>query len=98
MKNFTLKNLIAGVALSAFMLSGSAVAQSALPTDAQPMIVIPHNQTVNYKERTLCMKVVANVPFEVTGGSLGFRCVRARTARSTFTWTKTPILSSVWLC
>lgn len=68
MKNFTLKNLIAGVALSAFMLSGSAVAQSALPTDAQPMIVIPHNQTVNYKERTLCMKVVANVPFEVTGG------------------------------
>ena len=68
MKHFTFKNLMAGVALSAFMLSGSAVAQTALPADAQPMIVIPHNQTVNYKERTMCLKVAANIPFEVTGG------------------------------
>jgi hypothetical protein len=43
-----------------------AEAQSILPTGAQPMIVTPHNQSVSYSERTLCLNVEANVDYEVT--------------------------------
>ena len=43
-----------------------STAQSTLPTGALPMIVAPHNQTLNYKERTLCFDITANVDYTAT--------------------------------
>lgn len=41
-------------------------AQINLAKDTYPVIVAPHNQTVSFRERTLCYEITANVPFEVT--------------------------------
>ena len=41
-------------------------AQSVLPAGTSPMIVTPHEQTVSYRERTLCYDIMANVDFEVS--------------------------------
>lgn len=43
-----------------------AGAQSVLPAGTSPMIVTPHEQTVSYRERTLCYDIMANVDFEIS--------------------------------
>lgn len=51
------------------MASFSAVpafAQNTLPEGSLKMIVTPHNQSVNYFERTLCLNVKANVAYGVS--------------------------------
>lgn len=56
----------AGLAFAAAEFQPEAMAQSALPDDALPMIVVPHQNEVNYKERTLCVEVSANVDYNVS--------------------------------
>ncbi|MDY2605752.1 MAG: M60 family metallopeptidase [Alloprevotella sp.] len=57
--------MAAGMSLALLLGGAPAEAQSALPEDAHPMIVTPHRQSINYRERTLCYPVTANVPYEV---------------------------------
>ncbi len=51
------------VGLTAFT---PTMAQAPLPKDAYPVIVAPHNQTVSYRERTLCFELTTNVDFTAT--------------------------------
>lgn len=51
------------VASSAFQ---PLMAQVKLSDSAYPVIVAPHNQSVSYRERTLCYDITANVDFNVT--------------------------------
>lgn len=66
MKHFNKYIQAAGFALVCSTLALPANAQSILPAGSEPMIVVPHNQTISYRERTLCYDVTANVPFEVS--------------------------------
>lgn len=47
-------------------LAPQAQAQQVLPEGTSPLVVTPHAQTVDYKERTLCYDILANVPFEAS--------------------------------
>lgn len=40
--------------------------QAVQPDAATPMIIVPHQQNISYRERTLCYDVTATVPFEVS--------------------------------
>ena len=42
------------------------MAQVTLSSDAYPVIVAPHLQTVSYRERTLCFDITANVDYTVS--------------------------------
>ncbi len=60
-------NKIFGIACVALAFAAiPAQAQNTLPDGALPMIVTPHEQEINYRARTLCYDITANVPFEVT--------------------------------
>lgn len=47
----------------------NANAQSKLPDGTTPMIVTPHKQVTDYKERTFCFNIAANVDYSVTSNS-----------------------------
>lgn len=55
----------AGMAAMAALFAFPAGAQKILPKDAFPMIVTPSEQNIGSLERTLCLDIAANVPFEV---------------------------------
>lgn len=59
------KALLAATGLALFAVAGttSVQAKTDVPDDAFPMIVVPHQQEVSYRERTLCVDVDANVPY-----------------------------------
>lgn len=52
--------------LGIILLCLPAKAQTELPEGANPMIVTPHKQSTDYKERTLCYNIAANIDYTVT--------------------------------
>jgi len=54
-----------GLAALTGLVAMTSSAQKVLPEDALPMIVAPHEQSIDSRDRTLCIDVTANVPFEV---------------------------------
>lgn len=62
MNNILTLALLATTLVAAQPLS----AQVKLSDDAYPAIIAPHQQTVSYRERTLCFELTANVPFTAT--------------------------------
>ncbi len=62
----TFKKLIGAVCLATGFVALPAEAQNTLPEGSHPMIVVPHQQNVNYRERMLCVDVLANIDYEVT--------------------------------
>lgn len=60
----TFKKICLTLGVAAAFTAMPVEAQSSL-TDAAPLIVTPHNQSISYRERTLCYDIKANVPFEV---------------------------------
>lgn len=62
-----IKHVLACVVLAA---AGSTyqplMAQVKLSSDAYPVIVAPHSQSVSYYERTLCYDITSNVDYDVT--------------------------------
>lgn len=54
---------IAWAAVAAFCVV-PANAQTNLPEGAFPTLITPHQQTINYRERTLCLDITANVAYE----------------------------------
>ncbi len=62
-----LHSFLWSVGVVATMMSVQPVAaQNILPEGLAPMIVVPEEQTISYRERTLCYNVTANVEFSVT--------------------------------
>ena len=55
----------ATLALSGYAFQ-PAMAQVKLPSDAYPVIVAPHTQSISFRERTLCYDITTNVDFTVT--------------------------------
>lgn len=66
MKKFQQMILGIGLASTVGLFVTPASAQTNLPADAFPTIVTPHKQAVNYRERTLCYDITANVDYTVT--------------------------------
>lgn len=56
----------AGFVIMATLCAVPANGQTVLPEATAPMIVVPHQQTISYRERTLCYDVTASIPFEVS--------------------------------
>lgn len=56
----------AGIFALAALCSAPANSQTVLPEATAPMIIVPHQQTISYRERTLCYDVTASVPFEIS--------------------------------
>lgn len=63
-----IKSFITAMGMAALLFCGAAdaSAQHKLPEGTSPMIVVPTNQTISYRERVLCYDVTANVDYEVT--------------------------------
>lgn len=59
-KNFILTTCIG----LASMLSYAPMMAQSLPSTNVQMIVTPHNQTIDYRDRTLCFDIPANVEYE----------------------------------
>ena len=62
----TLKKILYASMVVACSTTLSAQAQTSLPAGALSMIVTPHNQNVDYLERTLCLNIKANVAYDIT--------------------------------
>ena len=60
-----MKKTILTAALALFTMS-MPVATYAQEATTTPTIAAPHKQTINYRERTLCYNIPANVEFTVT--------------------------------
>ena len=45
------------------LLSYTPVQAQSLPSTSVQMIVTPHNQTIDYRDRTLCFDIPANVEY-----------------------------------
>lgn len=61
----TIKKIFCAFGVAVALSAQPSVAQTTLPDGAQPMIVIPHNQSIDYNERTLCFNVLANVDYDI---------------------------------
>lgn len=61
-----IKQMLACVALAAGTAYQPLMAQVKLSSDAFPVIVAPHAQSVSYYERTLCYDITSNVDYTVT--------------------------------
>ena len=61
-KNFLLTTCIGLTS----MLSYAPIMAQSLPTTNVQMIVTPHNQTIDYRDRTLCFDIPANVEYKTT--------------------------------
>ena len=63
-----LKNIFFGMSMATALVCGTpgAQAQNTLPDGAFPAIVTPHKQLTNYRERTLCYDITANVDYTAT--------------------------------
>lgn len=62
-----LHSFLWSVGVAATMMSAlPATAQNILPEESAPIIVVPGEQTLSYRERTLCYSVTANVEFNVS--------------------------------
>ena len=55
-----------GMAMLATMAVIPINAQTSLPKDALPMILVPHEQTIGSTERIFNIQVNANIPYEIT--------------------------------
>lgn len=61
-----LHSFLWSVGVAATMLTTApATAQNILPAESAPMILTPTEQTISYRERTLCYNITANVEFKV---------------------------------
>ena len=58
--------MLACVALAAGTAYQPLMAQVKLSSEAFPVIVAPHSQSVSYSERTLCYDITSNVDYTVT--------------------------------
>ncbi len=61
-----IKQMLACVALAAGTAYQPLMAQVKLSSEAFPVIVAPHSQSVSYSERTLCYDITSNVDYTVT--------------------------------
>ena len=57
------KTIISSILLA---FAAQASAQVTLAENSLPTIAVPHKQTINYAERTLCIDVVTNVDYTIT--------------------------------
>lgn len=64
-----IKHTIFALCIAACAAAFPVQAQNALPDDAHPMIVIPHLQSVDYKERTICFDIKANVSYDIASSA-----------------------------
>lgn len=65
-----------GISLSLLLGAAPVMAQNGLPTTTIPMIVTPHNQTINYRERTMSFAISSNTNYTIMSNAAWLKATK----------------------